>query len=163
MSPTAAPCTMPASAIGLRTKRYGPAITSRFGIAAGNGVPPPRVLIANADQRPSALASESTTTPSGTVHAGSGRASPQRCSTSTTTAGSTARNSPQNTTSCASVAATWPSTPSRADADRNPNGPATIHSVGTRPSSSRQRPSPLQPAAASIASAPHPASVVTVA
>src|SRR5918998_6545216 len=62
-SPTPAVWRAPATAIGLRTERYGPAMTRSRAACAGNGVPLPRNAIVTHDHSPSTLPTVNTTAP----------------------------------------------------------------------------------------------------
>ncbi|OUD87548.1 hypothetical protein BC477_06110 [Clavibacter michiganensis subsp. michiganensis] len=132
----------------MRTKRYGPAITRRVAVAAGSGVPPPRVDMAAADQIPSALAITSTAIPTRSDHDGSG---------------ATTRKEPQKTAICRAVAVTCREVGALASAGRAANGPISAHRVGSRPRSSRAQATRDPRAAAAMMTTPIPASVVKVA
>src|SRR6185312_1090011 len=154
---------MPATAIGLRTQLYGPAITRWFAIAKGRGVPCPRVDITDAAQRPSALAAARRAIPTGSATHGNVASTAHRSSKSFTRNGIAIRNAPQNTTICTSVAVTCAAGVVRIVALRNARGPRMSHSLGMRPSSTMLSARTEPAADAAIISTPQPASVVMVA
>ena len=109
-------------------------MTRRLGIADGSGVPSPSVDITPADQRPRALASARTATPTEPAKGGNGSDTAQRRSRTAMANGITTRKNLQKRTICPDVEATWMAGVGRMIVGRNANGPRRIHAVGTRPS-----------------------------
>ena len=163
MSPTATPWTMPATAIGLRTNTYGPAITRR---RARSGRWQGRCSAERRHRRgrpePERARQDEHGDPRNAHGDWDGERDVPALSNQAMTRGKAARNSPQKMTSCAAVARKLLAR-ARGRASRSPSGPSSIQCAGSDPRTMITAAAADPTAAAIIVTAPQPADPVAVA